>query len=77
MKHFSGCGINLYNEIPTISVNNLLQKSNETDAAVMKSIQSEIYFATVFNEIETFFNCIQKGDVADFYEQYYKYWLHR
>lgn len=65
------------NENPTVSINNLIRKLNETQETFMKPIQLEIYLASVFNEIERYYNACQKDDVADFYEQYYKHWLHR
>lgn len=77
IRYFLGCGVNLDNENPTVSINGLIRKVNHTQETAMKIIHSEIYFATVFNEIERFYISALKGDVADFYEQYYKYWLHR
>lgn len=72
-----GCGVNLDNESPTESINGLIRKLNETQSTAMKDIQSEVYFASLFNEIERLYNAVQKDDTAEFYEQYYKYWLHR
>lgn len=65
------------NENPTVSINGLIRKLNETEGTILKTIPLEIYFALVFNEIEHFYNAYQKGDVDIFYEHYYKHWLHR
>lgn len=42
----------------------------------MQTIPYEVYFATVFNEIEKLFNVAQTGNMEYLYDLYYKHWLH-
>ncbi|XP_072379075.1 biotin--protein ligase isoform X1 [Diabrotica undecimpunctata] len=71
-----GCGVNLDNANPTTCINDLIRKRNEAKGTNLRPISYEVYFASVFNEFEKLFLTIQEGNMDDFYDLYYQYWLH-
>lgn len=42
----------------------------------LEMISYEQYFAIVFNEIERWLNIVQSGNIDDFLDAYYTYWMH-
>ncbi|KAJ8954187.1 hypothetical protein NQ318_005782 [Aromia moschata] len=71
-----GCGVNLDNPNPTLSINDIIRTSNADKDTSIKTIGYEVYFAAVFNEIERTLNEVQKGNMDYVFDLYYKYWLH-
>ncbi|KAJ8982609.1 hypothetical protein NQ317_005081 [Molorchus minor] len=71
-----GCGINLDNPNPTLSINDLIRNTNLEKDTSIKTIGYETYFAAVFNEIEALLREVQSGNMDHIYDLYYKYWLH-
>lgn len=73
-----GCGVNLDNSNPTTCLNDLIKENNLKSKSDTKPILFETYFAHVFNEIEDLIKSIQDtNDFQQFFDLYYKYWLHR
>ncbi|CAK9823781.1 Biotin--protein ligase [Anthophora retusa] len=71
-----GVGMNLFNEEPTCCINEIIDMFNNTYRKNLKMISYEHYFAIVFNEIERWLNIVQSGNVDDFLDAYYTYWIH-
>ena len=66
-----GVGFNLANEKPTLSFNNLLKTQG------IPPLDSEIYFAKVFNCLEMFLEMIETEEgMDDILKLYHQYWLH-
>lgn len=74
---FLGCGVDLSNPNPTMSINELIRLHNEEYNTNLDIIPYEKFFALVFNETERIYKVVQKGDIDYLYDLYYKYWLHR
>lgn len=72
-----GCGINLNNKNPTTCVNDMIDKYNKENNTQLETIQFEIFFARIFNEIERIYDIVQNGNMDYFFELYEKNWLHR
>ncbi|XP_053994317.1 biotin--protein ligase isoform X3 [Hylaeus volcanicus] len=72
----AGVGVNLFNEKPTCSINDIIKTLNETYHKKLKIISFEQYFAIVFNEIERWLNIVQSGRRDIFLDAYYEYWIH-
>ena len=68
-----GVGLNVDNDLPTISVNSLIRDYGVN----LKPLELEDFYALFFNQLELMLESInQDGDFDTFYELYYKYWLH-
>jgi len=75
--HFTGCGVNLNNNLPTTCINDIIIEHNANNHNQLKTLTYEQYFATVFTELERLLNQVQNGNVDIIFDLYYKYWLHR
>ncbi|KAK9874227.1 hypothetical protein WA026_002579 [Henosepilachna vigintioctopunctata] len=71
-----GCGINLSNTEPTISLNDYIEQYNKTMNTDLQKLSHEKYFALVFNEIEDLYDIVQNDNLDHFYDLYYKHWIH-
>ncbi|XP_003492639.1 biotin--protein ligase isoform X1 [Bombus impatiens] len=71
-----GVGINLFNKEPTCCINDIVTTFNEIYQKKLEMISYEQYFAIVFNEIERWLNIVQSGNIDDFLDAYYTYWMH-
>ncbi len=70
-KLLIGCGINVLNRQPTVSI----------DMFAKKEIEMECVFASILNSFETIYKEFQGGEETDdvfgaFRERYYSFWLH-
>ncbi|KAJ8682026.1 hypothetical protein QAD02_017818 [Eretmocerus hayati] len=71
-----GVGVNLSNSSPTVCINDLIKKCNETSKKKVKKLTLERYLALVFNELESLLDIVQAGNMDHLYKLYYKYWMH-
>ncbi|XP_023345768.1 biotin--protein ligase [Eurytemora carolleeae] len=65
-----GCGVNLNNLEPTISVNNILSGLGSAP------ISREAYLSVLFNTLENLIDLYNQGNQDILFQRYYKYWLH-
>lgn len=72
-----GCGINLNNSKPTKCINDIITEYNLRNGSNLPSLKYEKLFAIIFNEIEKLIYSVQTGELNNFYQIYYKLWLHK
>ena len=65
-----GAGVNLDNDQPTVSINQILREAGKT------VLKKEEYLARVFNTIEDILVKCSSGQYSELETRYYKYWLH-
>lgn len=65
-----GAGLNLDNDLPTISVNTILTNDG------LERLSREKYLARVFNVLEDILKKCEDGRYPELEILYYKYWLH-
>jgi len=65
-----GCGLNLDNRTPTVSVNKLRQDAG------LEPLSREHYLANTFNKLERIINTFAEGKEDIIFEEYYDAWLH-
>lgn len=69
-----GCGINLSNPEPTVSINDLIQECNPLQAR----LSPEDVLAGIMVKFEVYYNQFcDKGMGPWFLSKYYERWLHR
>ena len=66
-----GCGVNLNNQRPTRSLNELISQFEGT-----RPISLEHFLATVFNQLEELIDLVSSGHLNQVIETYHKNWLH-
>lgn len=66
----------MFNKEPTCCINDIITTFNEIYQKKLEMISYEQYFAIVFNEIERWLNIVQSGNIDDFLDAYYTYWMH-
>lgn len=71
-----GIGFNLDNRVPTTCLNEIIKNFNKKNSTNLPYVEYEQFFAIVFNEIERLIEVIQCGDLKQFFDLYYKFWLH-
>lgn len=73
-----GVGLNLDNGLPTICVNDLIRDFGSANAKDLKTIEAEVLFANIFNELERSLDHIERSEsLEDIYRLYYQLWLHQ
>lgn len=74
-----GVGLNLDNERPTISLNDVIRDWNKQNPSkVLSPLRRECLFAAIFNELERICTEIEaKKSFDDFFALYYQLWLHQ
>lgn len=70
-----GTGVNISNNVPTVSVNDIIKKYNEKNGTNSPEISIEAFLGRYCSELEFLFDYLEKGG-DDFLKLYYKYWLH-
>ena len=67
-----GCGVNLSNEEPTKSINQMAKENN------LHPISRELFLSQVLNKLEYYLDTIGENAVGekDIFNLYHKYWLH-
>ncbi|KAK0094727.1 hypothetical protein PV326_010173 [Microctonus aethiopoides] len=71
-----GVGVNLANDLPSCCINDIIIKYNEQHGTKLSKLSYERFFALVFNSLEYLLDIIENGDIDQFYQLYYDYWLH-
>ncbi|XP_049844576.1 biotin--protein ligase isoform X1 [Schistocerca gregaria] len=71
-----GCGINLNNEAPTTCINALINEYKQRANETIQLLSLEKYLAGVFNRLEELLERVQSGNITEFLDLYYTYWLH-
>ena len=68
-----GCGINLWNEEPTKSINQMLREKH------LNPISRELFLSQIFNQLEFFLEVLESDSEVEkeIFHKYHKYWLHR
>lgn len=66
-----GCGLNLDNLKPTVSVNDVIEKHGGSRLTL------ETYLAAVFNQLEQLFDMIYGGQFQKVVHLYLQHWLHQ
>lgn len=67
-----GCGINLNNTKPTLSINQVIQ-----DSGGSKPLSLEHFLASIFNKLEELSRLIYSGRLIHVLDMYHEHWLHR
>ncbi|KAF6205234.1 hypothetical protein GE061_019401 [Apolygus lucorum] len=71
-----GCGINLNNKEPTVCLNDVISSLSKEKNVKIPRLSFEKYFSSVFNKMEQVINMFNEGRLDEFYQTYYRYWLH-
>jgi len=71
-----GCGLNLDNALPTISVNQLIDNQEPPSSRVSTKISREEYLASVLNNLEILLDKFIHGQSCDVIQAYHQVWLH-
>jgi len=74
-----GCGLNLDNSAPTMSINQILEKyytDNSGDCDSSVRLSREEYLANMFNSLEWLISRYNEGLEEEVYKLYYESWLH-
>ena len=86
LTHCTGCGVNISNQYPTMSVNDCITLHNNTSSMTNGSSSSSCslsplsegqVLAHTLNSLEAFLDTYQKTEMDELEQLYYKYWLHR
>ncbi|GFQ71285.1 biotin--protein ligase [Trichonephila clavata] len=73
---FIGIGVNVANEQPTVCINSIICKHNETTGDNLPLLSAEEVIAFTVTELESLFDDFQKTGPEKFLSLYYLYWLH-
>jgi len=71
-----GSGINLSNDSPTLSLNNIIQKRNQETGGDLALLGQEDLLANTFNQLESLIEDVNEGRLEEAKQLYYRYWLH-
>ena len=73
----AGCGVNIGNRYPTMSVNDCIALHNAATGASLLPLSVEHCLAHTLNSLEEFLGLFEELGMAGLEEVYYKYWVHR
>lgn len=69
-----GIGINLDNSTPTKCLNDIIKEHNKQ----LRLLEREMLLALILNRLEYLYEQIKEtNDLNEFFDLYYKYWLHK
>jgi len=68
-----GCGININNDEPLVSINTILKNNYLIDV----KLSCEQVIARILSQFERLMNNYQNGNSDEFFHLYYKYWVHQ
>ena len=66
-----GCGVNLSNQRPTLSINELVHRAGGN-----RPLSIEHFLAAFFNQLEELCNLISASQLKQVLNMYYEHWLH-
>ena len=72
-----GCGVNLSNAKPTVSINELIEMQRSLAKHPSAPLTLEHYLAAVFNQLELLIDLISAGKIQHVIDLYHQHWLHR
>ena len=81
--NYTGCGVNINNQYPTMSVNDCITLYNSSTSGSSRTschlppLSEEQVLAHTLNSLELFLDTYQKTEMDELEQLYYKYWLHR
>ncbi len=73
----SGCGVNVSNKHPTMSVNDCISLHNARTGSSLAPLSVEQVLAATLNKLEMYLGQYEAVEMAAMEQLYYKYWLHR
>ena len=73
----AGCGVNVSNAYPTMSVNDCIGLHNRERGTNLPPLTVEAVLASTFNTLESLMTLYQIQGLDPFLRLYYQYWLHR
>ncbi|GFT33608.1 biotin--protein ligase [Nephila pilipes] len=74
---FIGIGVNVANEQPTVCINSIIHKHNETVGDSLPLLSIEEVIALTLSELESLIDDFQQSGPEKFLSLYYSYWLHQ
>ncbi len=73
----AGCGVNVDNKYPTMSINDCIAIHNVTSGSALSPLCVETCLAATLSSLETLLAEYERCGLEELEELYYKYWLHR
>ncbi len=73
----SGCGVNVSNQHPTMSINDAIDIFNKESGRDLSPLTVEMMLAGTFNWLEKLLSLYEVQGLEEVLKLYYKYWLHR
>lgn len=73
----TGCGVNVCNRYPTMSINDCIQLYNNERGVSLPLFTVEALMALVLNRLERYLCLFESDGMASFESDYYSYWVHR
>ena len=73
----TGCGININNSYPTISVNDCINMHNKKNNTSLQPFSLESVLATTLKRLEDILIEYENNELDKLLPLYYHYWLHR
>ena len=75
--HTQGCGVNIANKYPTMSVNDSIALYNNERGGHLPPLCVELVLARTLNQLEMYLVQYEATGMKTVEKQYYKHWLHR
>lgn len=73
----AGCGVNICNKHPTMSVNDCISLHNAYTGSSLPPLTIEQVLAATMNKLEMYLGQYEATEMNAVEQLYYKYWLHR
>ena len=73
----TGCGININNSYPTISLNDCINMYNRENNASLEPFSLESLLASTLKHLEDTLTEYENNELDKLLPLYYRYWLHR
>ncbi len=73
----AGCGVNVDNKYPTMSINDCITIHNATSGSALSPLSVETCLAATLSSLESLLTSYESSGLNELEELYYKYWLHR
>ncbi len=72
----TGCGLNISNSRPTVSINDVIAEWNKTNGSSLKPLKIEQVLALTLNQLEACLAEYEARGLAAVEQLYYRYWIH-
>jgi len=73
----TGCGVNISNSYPTISLNDCIDIHNRENNTSLQLLSLELLLATTLKQLEDILTEYENNELDKLLPLYYHYWLHR